>query len=248
MDILEQFIRLELEEGKKFNALALTGLGAIAGHYYGNKLTSNMPSPTEINRSYEQSYDDLMARMDALDKKLNVTPELKGRKPSKHRSAKAKDSGSENEQPKADSVGKKESVPDAPSYSKDELYKFVADASTKHDVPAAFIDAIIRTESNYNPRALSKVGAQGIMQIMPSTAKMLGLENPWDASFAIDAGAKHLKELLVAFDNDYDLAAAAYNAGAGNVRKYKGIPPFDETQKYVKRVKERMATSSFAQE
>lgn len=109
-------------------------------------------------------------------------------------------------------------------------------ASNKYDVPVALLKAVAKAESNFNPKALSGAGAQGIMQLMPATAKGLGVTNAFDPEQNIMGGAKYLSQMLKKFGGDTQLALAAYNAGPGNVQKYGGIPPFKETQNYIRKV------------
>ena len=109
-------------------------------------------------------------------------------------------------------------------------------AAARTGVPAALIAAVAKQESGFNPSAVSSAGAQGIMQLMPATAKGLGVSNPLDAAQSINGGADYLASMLRKFDNNTSLALAGYNAGPGAVLKYGGIPPYAETQKYVRNV------------
>jgi len=104
-------------------------------------------------------------------------------------------------------------------------------------VDESLIRAIIHAESSYQPEALSPQGAQGLMQLMPATQKELQIENVFDPVSNIEGGTRYLARLMKEFDQNIDLAAAAYNAGPGAVRKYGGIPPYKETREYVRRVK-----------
>ena len=109
-------------------------------------------------------------------------------------------------------------------------------AAQKYQVPENLLKAVAKVESNFQADAVSSAGATGIMQLMPSTAKGLGMTDSTDPEQNIMGGAKMLSQLLSQYDGDIKLTLAAYNAGAGNVAKYGGVPPFAETQAYVKKV------------
>ncbi|HHV08904.1 MAG TPA: lytic transglycosylase domain-containing protein [Clostridiales bacterium] len=109
-------------------------------------------------------------------------------------------------------------------------------AAEKYNIPSNLLKAIGKAESDFNASAVSRCGAQGVMQLMPATAKELGVSNAFDAEQNIMGGAKYIAGLLEKYEGNTKLALAAYNAGSGNVKKYNGIPPFEETQNYVKKV------------
>jgi membrane-bound lytic murein transglycosylase B len=112
----------------------------------------------------------------------------------------------------------------------------INDAATRFGVDPALVRAIMHAESSFNPEARSRKGAQGLMQLMPATAASYGVADAFDARANIEGGVQHLAGLLRDFNGDLELVAAAYNAGAGAVRKYGGVPPYDETKVYVERV------------
>lgn len=123
------------------------------------------------------------------------------------------------------------------SKSLDEIFE---QASRKYNVPVNLLKAIGKAESDFNPNAVSKSGAQGVMQLMPGTAADLGVRDSFDPEQNIMGGSKYISDLLKRYDGDTKLALAAYNAGMNNVKKYGGIPPFKETQNYVVKVMKYM--------
>jgi hypothetical protein len=130
-----------------------------------------------------------------------------------------------------------ETIPaDMPSSGDCDLDWIIFRAGEKAGVDPRFIHAVIQQESQYNAKAVSPVGAQGLMQMMPATAERFGLKDPFDAAANVEAGTKYLKWLLDRFDGDVSLALAGYNAGEGSVDKFQGVPPYSETQNYVKKI------------
>jgi len=115
--------------------------------------------------------------------------------------------------------------------------EFIQSAATRFHVDADLISSVIAIESNFNPKAVSRRNARGLMQLIPDTASRLGVRNIFDPAENIDAGTRYLGELLHRYDNDLILALAAYNAGPERVQKYGRVPPFPETMSYVRKVK-----------
>lgn len=116
------------------------------------------------------------------------------------------------------------------------FHNYVLQAAQEYHVDPALIRAIIMVESSNNPRAVSHRGAQGLMQLMPTTAKWLGVQDTFNPEANINGGVRYFKRLLDRFDGDVELALAAYNAGSRYVRKYNGVPPFKTTRRYIKKV------------
>ena len=116
------------------------------------------------------------------------------------------------------------------------LDKIVQQSAVQHNVDPNLVRAMIKVESNFNPHAVSRKGAMGLMQLMPSTAKSLNVSNPYDPAQNVDAGVRHFKQLLDSYNGNVELSLAAYNAGTGAVQRSRGVPRYTETQNYVKRI------------
>jgi len=120
--------------------------------------------------------------------------------------------------------------------SAEEIDASIVMAAARHNVDPNLVRAVVKVESNFNSNAVSRKGAMGLMQLMPSTARSLKVKNPFDPEQNVDAGVRHLKQLLENYGGDVNLTLAAYNAGSGAVARSSGIPRFAETQNYVRRI------------
>ena len=130
------------------------------------------------------------------------------------------------------------------SQSQNAVRQHIQVAATRFGVDRNLVDAVAWQESRYNPRALSTAGAMGVMQLMPGTARQLGVRNPQDVEQNVVGGTAYLRQQLERFGNNVPLALAAYNAGPGAVIKYGGIPPYRETQDYVRQIMQRLSATS----
>ena len=122
------------------------------------------------------------------------------------------------------------------SFSPQDIDAAIDQAASRHNVDPNLVRAVIKVESNFNPNAVSRKGAVGLMQLMPQTARQLNVTNPFDPQQNVDAGVRHLKQLMENYGGDVKLTLAAYNAGQGAVARSGGVPHFAETRNYVKRI------------
>ncbi len=122
------------------------------------------------------------------------------------------------------------------AFSQEDVDSAIAMAAARHNVDPNLVRAVVKVESNFNPNAVSRKGAMGLMQLMPSTARQLKVRNPFDPEQNVDAGVRHLKQLLESYGGDVNLTLAAYNAGSGAVARSAGVPHFAETRNYVRRI------------
>jgi soluble lytic murein transglycosylase-like protein len=122
------------------------------------------------------------------------------------------------------------------SFSPQDIDAAIDQAASRHNVDPNLVRAVIKVESNFNPNAVSRKGAIGLMQLMPQTARQLNVANPFDPQQNVDAGVRHLKQLMENYGGDVKLTLAAYNAGQGAVARSGGVPHFAETRNYVKRI------------
>jgi soluble lytic murein transglycosylase-like protein len=120
--------------------------------------------------------------------------------------------------------------------SQEDIDSAIAMAAARHNVDPNLVRAVVKVESNFNPNAVSHKGAMGLMQLMPSTARELRVRNPFDPEQNVDAGVRHLKQLLESYGGDVNLTLAAYNAGSGAVARSAGVPHIAETRSYVRRI------------
>lgn len=127
-------------------------------------------------------------------------------------------------------------IPTHKTSTKSQVLNVVNQISKKYDVDEKLVQALIKQESGFNPKAKSKSGAMGLMQLMPSTAKNLGVQDPYNMVQNVEGGVKYLKSMLNKYNGNVILALAAYNAGPNAVDKYSGVPPYKETQNYVRSI------------
>jgi membrane-bound lytic murein transglycosylase B len=128
-----------------------------------------------------------------------------------------------------------------PAVSQQDIDAAIDEAAARHHVDPNLVRSVIKVESNFNPNAVSRKGAMGLMQLMPATARSLNVSNPFDPQQNVDAGVRHLRKLLDSYGGDVRLTLAAYNAGSGAVARSAGVPRFGETRAYVQRITELYA-------
>ena len=122
------------------------------------------------------------------------------------------------------------------AFTQQDIDAAIDEAAARHNVDPSLVRSVVKVESNFNPNAVSRKGAMGLMQLMPSTARSLNVSNPFDPQQNVDAGVRHLRRLLDSYGGNVRLSLAAYNAGSGAVARSAGVPRFRETQNYVRRI------------
>jgi soluble lytic murein transglycosylase-like protein len=127
----------------------------------------------------------------------------------------------------------------APAADPDDMHRLIAETAKRHGLDPDLVLAVVSVESAFRPNAVSPKGAQGLMQLMPGTARELGVTDPLDPAANLDGGTRYLNALLRQFNGDLKRALAAYNAGAGAVNRHRGVPPYRETREYVQKVLDR---------
>ena len=140
------------------------------------------------------------------------------------------------ENKEAPRVKKKEGFSGVKEVAVSKLEAMADQVAEKHGLNPVLLKAVVRAESDFNPRVVSRSGAMGLMQLMPETARSLGVKNPFDPMENLEGGARYLKSMIKRFDGDLKLALAAYNAGPGAVERYGGVPPYQETLSYVRKI------------
>ena len=206
---------------------------SASGKSTGLTIVDYLAHPLDVKSRYRCSAE--LPSSDAKTERCPGRPDLAATKAAAGKETASSPSASEpgsSERPSAATSAQKKSN----SHERHMIKRSIQRAAVKYDLSAGLIKAVIRAESNFQVDAGSRAGAQGLMQLMPATARELGVTKPFDIDQNIDGGARYLRKMLDSFGGDVKMALAAYNSGPGTVRKYAGNVPYPETIQYVDRV------------
>ena len=237
---------------KVFHSFAGTKAAAGTGMFYRMLASRQMPGDRNTNvKSKGLTITDYLANplhaqgqyhrlvnsssSESRSDKSPAQPSLAVTKVESDKTTQSSQPAIEHLQPLRSSISKA-SQKQSDSHKRQKIDKSIHKAASKYNLPAGLIKGVIRAESNFQVEAVSRAGAQGLMQLMPATAKELGVTKPFDIDQNIDGGSRYLRKMLDSFGGDVKLALAAYNAGPGTVRKYAGNVPYQETIQYIDRV------------
>ena len=203
-------------------------------------VNTNEPAKQVASERKRGSRHSVLVRRDPYTNQLVTVPAptepLKSSAPANAMPEQTGPAGSPTAEDSQDGTSAVDSVPGPSISTPADLEELIVSAAEQHAVDPNLVRAIVKVESNFNPSAISRKGAMGLMQLMPGTARRLGVRNPFDPEENLDGGVRYLKHLLGLYGGNLALSLAAYNAGEKAVERYRGVPPYPETQRYIRKV------------